>query len=149
MRRKLYLLHDLGIGAVVFALKLDGTIYNAGWFELLSITDCDIRYHPGKAKALPDALSRKNGKNHTLRSEVGTLYGWNPMPQCRELVTLFGRCADWIVHESPIEVFYIQISYHASIKDATFEALYGENSRSLFWWAEVGAVQLSRSRDST
>ncbi|GJU92649.1 putative reverse transcriptase domain-containing protein [Tanacetum coccineum] len=29
------------------------------WIELFSDYDCEIRYHPGKAKVVPDALSRK------------------------------------------------------------------------------------------
>ncbi|GJV12950.1 hypothetical protein Tco_1354491 [Tanacetum coccineum] len=29
------------------------------WLELLSDYDCDIRYHPGKAKVVADALSRE------------------------------------------------------------------------------------------
>ncbi|GKC40186.1 putative nucleotidyltransferase, ribonuclease H [Tanacetum coccineum] len=80
-----YTTHDLELGAVVFALKiwrhyLYGTksvIYTdhkslqhifsqkelnmrqRRWIELFSDYDCEIRYHPGKANVVVDALSRK------------------------------------------------------------------------------------------
>nr|GEV31317.1 putative reverse transcriptase domain-containing protein [Tanacetum cinerariifolium] len=80
-----YTTHDLELGSVVFALKiwrhyLYGTkctvftdhkslqhildqkelnMRQCRWLKLLSDYDCDIRYHPGKANVVADALSHK------------------------------------------------------------------------------------------
>ncbi|GKF57011.1 hypothetical protein Tco_0170548 [Tanacetum coccineum] len=48
------------------------------WIELFSDYDCEIRYHPGKANAVADALSRKErvkpkrvrAMNMTLQSSI-------------------------------------------------------------------------------
>ncbi|GJR89975.1 retrovirus-related pol polyprotein from transposon 17.6 [Tanacetum coccineum] len=80
-----YTIHDLELGAVVFALKIwkhylygtKCTVFNdhislqhildqkelnirqRHWLELLADYDCEIRYHPRKANVVADALSQK------------------------------------------------------------------------------------------
>ncbi|GJS15586.1 reverse transcriptase domain-containing protein [Tanacetum coccineum] len=104
IHEKNYTTHDLELGAVVFALKiwrhyLYGTksviytdhkslqhIFNQKelnmrqrrWIELFSDYDCEIRYHPGKANVVADALSRKErikprrvrAMNMTIQSSI-------------------------------------------------------------------------------
>ncbi|GJW71139.1 putative reverse transcriptase domain-containing protein, partial [Tanacetum coccineum] len=48
----------------------------------------------------------------------------------------------WVRH-LPLVEFSCNNSYHASIKAAPFEALYGRKCRSPVFWAEVGQVQLT------
>ncbi|GJX91291.1 reverse transcriptase domain-containing protein [Tanacetum coccineum] len=48
----------------------------------------------------------------------------------------------WVKH-LPLAEFSYNNSYHASIKAAPYEALYGRKCRSLVCWAEVGEAQLA------
>ncbi|GJS45673.1 putative reverse transcriptase domain-containing protein [Tanacetum coccineum] len=100
VHEKNYTTHDLELGAVVFALKmwrhyLYGTkcvvftdhkslqhildqkelnMRQRRWLELLSDYDCEIRYHPGKANVVADALSRKErSKPLRVRALVMTI----------------------------------------------------------------------------
>ncbi|GKC76711.1 putative reverse transcriptase domain-containing protein [Tanacetum coccineum] len=101
VHEKNYTTHDLELDAVVFTLKiwrhyLYGTksvIYTdhkslqyifdqkelnmrqRRWIELFSDYDCEIRYHPGKANVVADALSRKERlKPRRVRAMSMTIY---------------------------------------------------------------------------
>nr|GEY48145.1 putative reverse transcriptase domain-containing protein [Tanacetum cinerariifolium] len=76
-----YTTHDLELGAVVFALRLwRHYLYGTKWIELLSDYDCELRYHPGKANNMADALSRKE-KDKTLRVRALMMTIHNDLPK--------------------------------------------------------------------
>ncbi|GKF15367.1 putative reverse transcriptase domain-containing protein, partial [Tanacetum coccineum] len=95
IHEKNYITRDLELRAVVFSLKLwrhylyetkctvftdhkslqhilnqkDLNMRHRRWLEFLSDYDCEIRYHPGKANVVDDALSRKE-QEPPLRTEA-------------------------------------------------------------------------------
>ncbi|GKB67512.1 putative reverse transcriptase domain-containing protein [Tanacetum coccineum] len=100
IHEKNYITHDLELGSVVFSLKLwrhylyetkytvfmdhkslqhilnqkELNMRQRCWLELLSDYDCEIRYHPGKANVVADALSRKErSKPLRVRALVMTI----------------------------------------------------------------------------
>nr|GFA63671.1 putative reverse transcriptase domain-containing protein [Tanacetum cinerariifolium] len=180
------------------------------WLVLLSDYDCDIRYHPGKANVVANALSMKeqepplrvrvlvmtigldlsrqilnaqtkarklenikkedvggmlveNSKDpEKVRTEKlkprtdGTLclngmkklYWWPNMKA--DIATYVSKYREdmlraceidfgmgWVNHLLLVEFLYNN-NYHASIKAAPFEALYGRKCRSPVCWTEVG-----------
>ncbi|GKB10349.1 putative reverse transcriptase domain-containing protein [Tanacetum coccineum] len=134
------------------------------WIELFSDYECEIRYHPGKAK-LCCALSmnerlkprrvramamtiqtRMREKIQAAQSEAlkqenilaESLHGLSE-DMLRACIIDFG--GSWDVH-LPLAEFSYNNSYHSSIRCAPFEALYGRKCRSPVLWAEIGESSL-------
>nr|GEW42705.1 retrotransposon protein, putative, Ty3-gypsy subclass [Tanacetum cinerariifolium] len=76
--------------------------------------------HPGSAKMYQD---------------IKKLYWW---PNMKANIATYG----WVKH-LPLAKFSYNNSYHASIKAAPYEALYGRKCRSPACWAEVRQAQLT------
>nr|GEZ53635.1 putative reverse transcriptase domain-containing protein [Tanacetum cinerariifolium] len=139
-----YTTHDLELGAVV---QKELNMRQRRWIELFSDYDCEIRYHPGKADVVANALSRKErvkpkrvrAMNMTFQSCIKD-----------RILTVQNEVVDesagfqkgsWDVHLPLIEFSYDN-SYHSSVRCAPFEALYGRKCRSPIMWAEVEEGQL-------
>ncbi|GJX44315.1 putative reverse transcriptase domain-containing protein [Tanacetum coccineum] len=101
-----YTTYDLELRAVVFALRLwrhylygtkcvvftdhkslqyilnqkELNLRQRRWIELLSDYDCEIRYHPGKANVVADALSRKE-RDKPLRVRALMMVVHNDLPK--------------------------------------------------------------------
>ncbi|GJS28292.1 putative reverse transcriptase domain-containing protein [Tanacetum coccineum] len=147
-----YTTHDLELGAVVFALKiwrhyLYGTkcimftdhkslrhildqkelnMRQRRLLELLADYDCEIRYHPGKANVIADALSRKE-RIKPLRNALGTQL---------DMSTTYHPDTDG---QSERTIQTLEDMLRAS----PFKTLYGRKCRSPVCWAVVEDVQLT------
>ncbi|GJV25190.1 putative reverse transcriptase domain-containing protein [Tanacetum coccineum] len=161
-----YTTHDLELGAVVFALRLwrhylygtKCTVYTdhkslqyildqkelnmrqRRWIELLSDYDCVIRYHPGKANVVADALSMKD-KEPIRKGNIGAegfLGKGEPFEvrpdgtKClkgRVWLPLFGGLRDLIMWES----HKLKYSIHPG-SDKMYHDL-----KKLYWWPNMKA----------
>ncbi|GKC99222.1 putative reverse transcriptase domain-containing protein [Tanacetum coccineum] len=160
-----YITYDLELGAMIFALRLwrhylygkkcivytdhkslqyilnqkELNMRQRRWIKLLSDYDCEMRYHPGKANVVADALSRKEGeKPLRVRALVMTVYPdlserllWaqtEAMKEERVKVENLRRL-DLIMHESHKSKY----SIHPG-SDKMYQDL-----KKLYWWPNLKA----------
>ncbi|GKB42243.1 putative reverse transcriptase domain-containing protein [Tanacetum coccineum] len=148
--------HDLELGAVVFALKIcqkELNMRQRHWIELFSDYDCEIRYHPGKANVVVDALTKKErvkpkrakAMNMTLQSSIKDRILAAQKEAMDEFAGLQkGTCLDMSTayhpqtdsqNEHTIQTLEDMLR---AVKCAPFEAFYGRKCRSPIKWAKVG-----------
>ncbi|GJR48159.1 putative reverse transcriptase domain-containing protein [Tanacetum coccineum] len=132
------------------------------WIKLYSKYEYEIRYHPGKANVVIEALSRKERvKPRRVRAMAMTIqYGVRGMiltAQSEAFKQENGMMRTVVMDEAHASsermsqtledimracVIDFGGSYQLSIRCAPFEALYGRKCRSPVLWAEIGESSL-------
>ncbi|GJU36026.1 putative reverse transcriptase domain-containing protein [Tanacetum coccineum] len=121
-----YTTHDLELGAVVFALR------QRRWIELLSDYDCEIRYHPGKANVMADALSRKERiKLLRVRALMMTVHNElpNQIRKAQKEAIKKNILRDLVMHESHKSKYSIHLGLNKIKQDL----------KLLYWWSNMKA----------
>ncbi|GKB74204.1 reverse transcriptase domain-containing protein, partial [Tanacetum coccineum] len=184
IHEKNYTTHDLELGAVVFALKIwrhylygiKSVIYTdhkslhhifsqkelnmrqRRWIELFSDYDCEIIYHPSKANAVADALSRKErvkpkrvrAMNMTLQSSIkdrilaaqneasdesaGLQKGLDEMVELRNDRALYYLDRIWVPLKGNVRTLIMDEAYNSkySIHQGADKMYY--DLRDRYWW---------------
>nr|GEY72728.1 putative reverse transcriptase domain, ribonuclease H-like domain, aspartic peptidase domain protein [Tanacetum cinerariifolium] len=106
------------------------------------ISDYDPRFASNFWRSLQNGLGTRLDMSTTYHPETNgqskrTIQTLEDM--LRACAIDFGK--GWVNH-LPLVEFSYDNNYHASIKAAPFEALYGQKCRSLICWTEVGEAQI-------
>ncbi|GJW19182.1 reverse transcriptase domain-containing protein [Tanacetum coccineum] len=138
--QRLILWHKL---ARLFIPKGGGQDISKSWYNLFSIIcDRDPRFTSNFRRLLQNAL----GTNLDMSTAYHPQTDGQSERTIQTLKDMLRACAidfgkGWVNH-LPLVEFSYNNSYHASIKAAPFEALYGRKCRSPVCWTEVGEAQI-------
>ncbi|GKD10693.1 putative reverse transcriptase domain-containing protein [Tanacetum coccineum] len=165
---KNYTTHDLELGDVVFTLKMwrhylydtkcvaftdhkslqhildlkELNMRQRRWLELLSDYDCKIRYHPGKANVVADALSRKERIKPLREGNYGTedLYGMIKKLEPRADGTLCLKNRSWIPYFGNLRALIMHESHKSKYSiHPVLNKMY-QDLKKLYWWPNMKAA---------
>ncbi|GJU37814.1 putative reverse transcriptase domain-containing protein [Tanacetum coccineum] len=110
------------------------------WLELLADYDCEIRYHPGKANVVADALSRKERIKPLRNIKAENLRGMDKAFKVRpdgtrciknqSRLPLFSNLRDLIIHESYKSKYSIHLGFDKMYQDLN----------KLYWCPNMKAI---------
>ncbi|GJS25583.1 putative nucleotidyltransferase, ribonuclease H [Tanacetum coccineum] len=165
IHEKNYKTHDLELGAVVFALKtwrhyLYGTksviymdhkslqhIFNQKelnmrqrrWIELFSDYECEIRYHPGKANVVADALSRKEQSKAFKQENVlaERLHGLDQQIEKKEDGSLYFMDMIWVPLVGDVRMVILNEAHKSKyFVHPGADKMY-HDLRYMYWWPRI------------
>ncbi|GJX71480.1 putative reverse transcriptase domain-containing protein [Tanacetum coccineum] len=163
IHEKNYTTHDLELCAIVFALKiwrhyLYGTksviytdhkslphIFNQKelnmcqrrWIELFNDYDCEIRYHPGKANVVADALTAQNKASEVINAPTEMLRGLDKQMERRSDGAWYYLDRIWVPLTGDIRTLIIDEAYKSkySVHPGADKMYY--DLRDMYWWPDM------------
>ncbi|GKB57161.1 reverse transcriptase domain-containing protein [Tanacetum coccineum] len=176
IHEKNYTTHDLELGAVVFTLKtwrhyLYGTksvIYTdhkslqhifdqkelnmrqRRWIELFSDYKCEIRYHPGKANVVADALSRKERlKPRRENVPAKSLHGLDQQMEKKEDESLYFMDCIWVPLVGGVRTVIMDEAHKSKYSMHPRADKMYHDLRDMYWWSgmkrDIATYQLEIS----
>ncbi|GJZ24584.1 putative reverse transcriptase domain-containing protein [Tanacetum coccineum] len=133
IHEKNYTTHDLELGAVVFAFKIwRHYLYGIKSIELFSDYDCEIRYHPGKANVVADALSRK--EREVVDESARLQKGLDEMIEQRSDGTLYYLDRIWVPLKGDVRTLIMDEAHKSkySVHPGADKMYY--DLRDRYWW---------------